>query len=111
MKVLTTVAMAAVLWTVSDVSQAAQPATVKSIQPRAAVTAVAVSFDDQTRLDAAIHQGDQAGSVRAAGQRALQEIRRDAFAEQARQWSLQELTVPADLLVTNATDVRQFAVK
>lgn len=78
MKVITSVTMAAVLWTACDVSLAAQPATIKSIQPKP-VALAQESGADTAYLDL----------VRSAGRDAQQAIMREALSQNADQWRVQ----------------------
>lgn len=82
MKVITSVAMAAVLWTVCDVSLAAQPATIKSIQPRP------VEFAHEPGAESAYLE-----LVRSAGREAQQAIMREALSQSAEQWRVQTAPV------------------
>ncbi|HEX4910015.1 MAG TPA: hypothetical protein VFV64_04565 [Permianibacter sp.] len=82
MKVITSVTMAAVLWTVCDVSLAAQPATIKSIQPQP------VALAQELGVDTA-----QIELVRSAGRDAQQAIMREALSQSAEQWRVQTAPV------------------
>jgi hypothetical protein len=74
MNVITAVVLAAGLVAVSDVSFAAQPATVKTIQPKA----VAAEPIATTEI---AESGDSLHLVRDAGRQAQQQITRDALSQ------------------------------
>ena len=82
MKVITSVTMAAVLWTVCDVSLAAQPATINSIQPQP------VALMQEPGADTAYLE-----LVRSAGRDAQQAIMREALSQNAEQWRVQTAPV------------------
>ena len=95
MNVITSVAMAAVLWTVCDVSLAAQPATVESIQPPP-LAVVHEPIIDNSYLEL----------VRGAGREAQQAIMREALTQSAEQWRVQSMPVLlpfTDKLVASVT--------
>lgn len=109
MKIITTVVIATALLAVSDVSMAAKPAAIKAIQPQARAPVAQFSH--------ASVPADKLIVIREAGQKAQQQILRDALqqsAQQTRQLMQLPLVAPVSdelIAVTSTASGPQLAVK
>ena len=113
MNVISTVVFATALVAVCDVSMAAEPAVIKSIQPKA--QPVSVVLNTQAEPAAAQLVADGVAQLRHQGHEALQQIQRDAV---NRDWSqafeLPPLAIPeahAERIADNTEAGRQVASK
>lgn len=107
MKIITTVVIATALLAVSDVSMAARPAAIKAIQPQ----------QPAAPFSQASAPTDKLVVIRDAGQKAQQQILRDALQQSAQETrQLMQLPVLAPvsdelIAVTNTANGPQFAAK